>query len=297
MKKLCYFVCLFWMGITFSQSFNNQVMIDSVPHLLGKFNKDALLQEPYASWFQKNFDVYAPNQTVINSLKKELSNYTITLFMGTWCGDSKRETPRFFKILEAADFPLERVTAVALGLKNKSYKKSPGGEEEGLNIHRVPTFILYKKGVEVNRIVEHPMASLEEDLLQIVTGNYNNYHYGVTRVNTYLENQKPQKVVANAKKISKEILPYIHTKYDLNTFCKVLLAQDKNEEAIAVATINTYLFPGEISVFETLANIQGVSNHKRDAIITYQKALQIDPTREDLQSLVKMFEEELNIKK
>ena len=43
--------------------------------------------------------------------------------------------------------------------------------EKGLNITNVPTFIFYKNGKEVNRIVESPRVSLEQDMIDIINGN------------------------------------------------------------------------------------------------------------------------------
>lgn len=43
------------------------------------------------------------------------------------------------------------------------------GEEWGLQILRVPTFIFYKNGKEQHRIIESPNRSLELDMLQITT--------------------------------------------------------------------------------------------------------------------------------
>ena len=39
---------------------------------------------------------------------------------------------------------------------------------EDLNIELVPTFIIYKKGEEIGRIVETPYDTLEEDIWKIV---------------------------------------------------------------------------------------------------------------------------------
>jgi len=79
--------------------------------------------------------------------------------MGTWCGDSKREVPRFIKVLEAANFPVDNLKIVAVDRRKEQYKKSPTGEEWGLSIKRVPTFIFYKNGKESNRIIESPRLS------------------------------------------------------------------------------------------------------------------------------------------
>ena len=43
-------------------------------------------------------------------IKMNLKDVSVLCFMGTWCGDSRRETPRFYKIMEAANFDLKRIS-------------------------------------------------------------------------------------------------------------------------------------------------------------------------------------------
>ena len=51
--------------------------------------------------------------------------------------------------------------------KTKEYKTSPEGLEKKYHMKRVPTLIILSQGQEINRIVERPWRSLEEDLLAI----------------------------------------------------------------------------------------------------------------------------------
>jgi hypothetical protein len=44
------------------------------------------------------------------------------------------------------------------------------GGYDTLNIERVPTFIFLKNKVEAGRIIETPVTSLEQDMLNILTG-------------------------------------------------------------------------------------------------------------------------------
>lgn len=150
----------------------NRTKIDAKGNemLLGKIDKKGLTQDSYALWFNRQYEAYEVDYKIIKSIKGELRKNKITLFMATWCGDSKREVPRFYKILNAADYPLDRLTVVALDYEKGQYKKSPGGEEKGLNIIKVPTIIFHKKGKALNRIVESPVESLEKDMMAIVTG-------------------------------------------------------------------------------------------------------------------------------
>ncbi|MEO9570609.1 MAG: thioredoxin family protein [Polaribacter sp.] len=133
--------------------------------LVGFANKESFNQTPYNTWFSQKFETYKPDEATISSLKKELKGIKIKGFMGTWCGDSKRETPRFYKILEQADFNLKNFELVTV---NRS-KKTPDNLQEGLNIKRVPTFIFYKDGKEIGRYVEYARKTLEKDILKIVS--------------------------------------------------------------------------------------------------------------------------------
>ena len=150
----------------------NQTKIDARGNemLLGKIDKVGLTNGDYNVWFDKQYENYVTDSKTIKSIKNELNKYKITMFMGTWCGDSKREVPRLYKILEEVDYPLDNLTVVALDYEKGHYKKSPGGEEKGLNIIKVPTMIFYMNGREVNRIVESPVESLEKDIKAIITG-------------------------------------------------------------------------------------------------------------------------------
>ena len=136
--------------------------------LLGYFNQLQLSKPPHSEWFVKGFNEYQANQEVIGKLtvisKNDLS---IKIVMGTWCPDSRREVPRFMKILDSWKFPAEKI--IFIGVDNA--KLSPIGEYDKLDIQRVPTFIIYKNNVEAGRIIENPVTSLEQDMLNILTRN------------------------------------------------------------------------------------------------------------------------------
>lgn len=151
-------------------------------YLLGQIDKSGFEDKKYSSWFSTNYENYTPNPEVIKAIKFKLKDYDIKLFMGTWCGDSKREVPKFYKVLEAADYPIKQLMAVAVSREKDTYKESPQHEEAGLNIVRVPTFIFFKDGKEVNRIIERPIKTLEEDILKIITENdYKPNYFGIKK--------------------------------------------------------------------------------------------------------------------
>jgi hypothetical protein len=136
--------------------------------LLGYFPGERLEMPPYSEWFLKGYDSYHLNSGVVNKLADISKNgITIKIVLGTWCPDSRREVPRFMRILDIWEFPMEKVTFI--GVDNA--KLSPVGEYEGLHIERVPTFVFYKNNIELGRIIENPVSSLEQDMVNILSRN------------------------------------------------------------------------------------------------------------------------------
>jgi thiol-disulfide isomerase/thioredoxin len=134
--------------------------------LLGYFTRDRMTNPPHSEWYNKGYDTYQPDTGFINQLKNvSRDNLTIKVVLGTWCPDSRREVPRFLRIIDLWDFPVGNITFI--GVDNQ--KISPVGEYEKLDIQRVPTFIFYKNNIEAGRIIEVPLTSLEQDMVNILT--------------------------------------------------------------------------------------------------------------------------------
>ncbi len=138
------------------------------PKLLGNCSLQQLEKEPYATWYNKNFEAYEPNSEIVVAIKKtNPSKYSVKIFFGSWCGDSKRELPKMTKLLEKLSFPAKNLILIGVDDSTEVYKQSPQREEAGLNVFRVPTFIFYENNKEIGRIVEYPTETMERDLLQI----------------------------------------------------------------------------------------------------------------------------------
>jgi thiol-disulfide isomerase/thioredoxin len=138
---------------------------DPTTWVLGYFELTRLTHEPHNTWYISGFDNYEPNSEAINKLLEiSREGLKIKIVLGTWCPDSRREVPRFMRILDLWKFPVSDV--VFIGVDNA--KLSPVGEYESLNIQRVPTFIIYKNNIEAGRIIENPVTSLEQDMVNIL---------------------------------------------------------------------------------------------------------------------------------
>lgn len=145
--------------------------------LLGKSAPERLAQPPFNSWYTPNYAAYTVDSNTANQVKSSLKNKRFLLFMGTWCGDSRREVPRMYKILDYCQVSASSIQLINLNNSDTAYKQSPGHEEQGLNILRVPTLLIYEGQQEVGRIVESPVTSLEKDILAIVTRQPYEHHY------------------------------------------------------------------------------------------------------------------------
>ena len=133
--------------------------------LLGSIQRADLEMKPHATWFTENYDAHLLDNTLVADLKTAFDGVTVTLFMGTWCSDSQREVPAFFKIMDALD---DEVIVNLIAVDEN--KLVPDGSATEAGITNVPTFILSRNGKEINRIVEFPIFSLEQDMLDITQG-------------------------------------------------------------------------------------------------------------------------------
>lgn len=146
---------------------------DTNGYLIGVANKESFTDDAFKEWFNSRYDEYTLDKETVIKLKEALKDYTIKGFMGTWCGDSKRETPRFFKLLDETGFDQTYFELITVDRS----KTTPDNQHEEFNLVRVPTFIFFKDGKEVGRYVEYPRESLEKDILKIVTGQPYKHSY------------------------------------------------------------------------------------------------------------------------
>ncbi|MGA9116906.1 MAG: hypothetical protein WB626_09035 [Bacteroidota bacterium] len=132
---------------------------------VGWMEPPAFRQPAYAG-FAAVYDTVRPGEEFMELLRMLPPDADCLVFLGTWCGDSRREVPRFLRIIEGGAFPAARARFYGLDRK----RSSPGGFERPFNIERVPTFVFLREGAEIGRIVETPLVSLEVDMLRILAG-------------------------------------------------------------------------------------------------------------------------------
>ncbi len=173
MKNVFYFILILSTMSCFAQKNIGTSVKDSSGNLIGVANKESFLEAPFNEWFTPNYTSYETDKEVTAKLTPLLKEVTIKAFMGTWCGDSQDQTPVLYKILDEVDFNYSHLELITV---NRS-KTTPDNLQEGFNIERVPTFIVYKNDKEIGRLVEYPRESVEADLLKIVSGQPYKHSY------------------------------------------------------------------------------------------------------------------------
>lgn len=160
-------IFLTFLFLMFSISVQGQKAPDRNGNLVGYLEKVDFLQGKFQSWFLEEYDHYQPKEKVVKKIQKELEGVKVKIFMGSWCHDSHREIPRYFKLMEAVGFDLKAHSKI-VGLTRG--KKTPDNLQEGFNVKNTPTFIFYRDGKEIGRYIEHSRQSMEKDFLKILKG-------------------------------------------------------------------------------------------------------------------------------
>jgi thiol-disulfide isomerase/thioredoxin len=145
----------------------NRIVVDERsgrPMLVGPTTTDAFSDSSFAWWYDSQYDMYEIDTVLADQFSERLAETYIYIVMGTWCGDSRREVPRFMKILEYSGYPDEKLVIINVDRS----MTAEGVDVEKFDIRYVPTFIFYSGETEIGRIIESPEDTLEEDMSEIL---------------------------------------------------------------------------------------------------------------------------------
>ncbi len=261
--------------------------------LLGKTNKQAFSNDEL-SWFKKYYNDYQTNSKVINQFKDSLNNYTIKAFYGSWCGDSKRGIPKFYKVLDEANFNMNKLEMVAVDRKPEAYKTSPNGEEKGLNIHRVPTFIFYKGKKEIGRIVEAPVQDFERDINTITSlKRYSSKYLVVDYLHKLLKTQSIEEIKTNENQLISSLSEFTKGSRELNTYGYKLLRSKQPQKALFIFNLNTKIYPYKYNVFDSLGEAYYTLKNYEESLKNYDIVLSLKPDDKNALEMIKKIKKEM----
>jgi thiol-disulfide isomerase/thioredoxin len=137
------------------------------PMLIGHCTRTAFADSSFSGWFKSEYKMYIPDSITVREIEYNLNDVKTTIIMGTWCSDSREQVPHFFKVMDEAGYPENDITIICVNHD----KKDSSGSVDSLNIELVPTFIFYRDGKEIGRIIETPLKTMEEDLYTVLKGS------------------------------------------------------------------------------------------------------------------------------
>jgi hypothetical protein len=133
--------------------------------LVGPITREQI-ETAHPDWVQSEVSA-APDAEAAHGLAGVPPGAEVTVFLGTWCSDSARELPRFWRSLDEAGGSVPfQVHYVGVDRE----KKQPAAPIANFEIEFVPTFIVSREGREVGRIVEEAPHGVERDLLALLSG-------------------------------------------------------------------------------------------------------------------------------
>jgi thiol-disulfide isomerase/thioredoxin len=125
----------------------------------------ATVNSNFDSAYKAEYPVYHADEATMKQLATKLKGVKVTIVMATWCGDSKEWVPRFYKIMDQLNFNYKNLKLICVDRA----KKAPGTKVDDLKIDLVPTFIFYRKKMELGRIIEVPADLMEKEILKILS--------------------------------------------------------------------------------------------------------------------------------
>lgn len=266
------------------------IVAHSSQKLVGSFNLDSLLQAPLKEWFEPTYAAYNANNELITKIKKLLTKeYSFEIFFGAWCGDSKRELPRFYKIADAIGIQEQKIKLMGVD-SGDAYKQGPNAETRGKGIYRVATFIVLKNNIEVGRLIEHPVTSLEEDMYKIIAGldyqpNFKSYSF----IDQFIQNGILTSPNTSLRGLAKQLKPLLVSPSELNSCAQVLAVQGKVKEAIFVCTMNVYIFYDSAETYALLARILSKDGQHKEALENIEYAIKINNSDEEFSYFLSSF--------
>jgi tetratricopeptide (TPR) repeat protein len=264
--------------------------------LFGEVTPNDFLQEPFRKWFDTNAEAHEVDELILsNKLKKALSKYEVTVYMGTWCGDSRKEVPRIIKSLEAANYDMSKLTIHTL---NQS-KQGKNREDLGQNIHRVPAIVFSKSGKEKGRIVEHPVVSIEQDISDLITSKKYHSNYHGLEVLHHAIAKKGFDIINNDKLVA-QLKTEVKKDYELSKVGVIYFRNQEYEKALAIYDLNAKIFPKSDRPYQS----KGLSYYAMEdlgkAKTNFKKALDMNPenkyAKKYLELIAEKSDDELALK-
>jgi hypothetical protein len=135
------------------------------PVLMGPLSR-AEIEAAMPAWVEAQIEA-EPDAAGAERLDTGPGDARVTVYLGTWCSDSRRELARLWRAFdEAGGEPPFEISYIGVDRK----KRRPRELVRGVGLEYVPTFVVERGGAEAGRIVEQSPNGIELDLAALVYG-------------------------------------------------------------------------------------------------------------------------------
>lgn len=133
--------------------------------LRGYINRSLVENDTAFAWFKENMKWGQADAAAVQTFAAKKDQFTMLVFGGTWCGDTKNLWPIFYRLVDKSGYPNDKITLIGVDRP----KTTIDDLHKKWNIVNVPTFIVLHKGKEVGRVVEYgKIGQVDKELGEIV---------------------------------------------------------------------------------------------------------------------------------
>jgi len=135
------------------------------PVMVGSLTRTEI-EKIVPGWVQAEVEV-RPLVATARKLASVGKGARVSVYLGTWCPDSRREVSRLWRTLDEVGDNVS-FTIRYFGIDHGLHR--PANLVKAAHLVRVPTFVVERDGRELGRIVEVSPHGIENDLLALLTG-------------------------------------------------------------------------------------------------------------------------------
>ncbi len=131
-------------GIQFSVE-GQQGELREKPPLLGSQDIAGLAE--HSPEYRRTADTYTPSDPIVSKLREQSDEVQVKIYFGSWCGACKQMVPRIMKVAEQLEG-----TKISFDFYGLPRGITSDPEASRVDIHAVPTGVIYLEGEEIGRI-------------------------------------------------------------------------------------------------------------------------------------------------
>lgn len=131
--------------------------------LVGQIDEQTLANDSAFMWFFTGVNRYRPDTAWTKYISFYRDSFDVVVFAGTWCPDTKRLLPQFYRVMMNSSYPVNRIKLY--GLDHHLHGADAATQYD---VDDVPTFIFLRQGQEIGRIKDRLQRTMEQDIVSIL---------------------------------------------------------------------------------------------------------------------------------